>query len=111
MPEARIDISRSFHEGPYVSVGDFVASGHLGGSWQLNEHSHSRIQVTILTRENSFQADWITDAGSKPQKRISGPAVCITPSNQPHAMEWDEAHGALIMMISPDLWHAESQPI
>jgi AraC family transcriptional regulator len=104
MPETRMSsISRSLSQGPYVSVGDYVASGHLGGTWQLNEHNHPAIQVLILSRQNSLRADWLTDCGSKRQNRILGPAVCVTPAYQPHCMEWDEVRGTIMMMIAPDL--------
>src|SRR5215471_12519763 len=50
-----------------------------------------------------MQADWLTDCGRKSQKRIIGPAICVTPASQPHSMEWDEAHGSILILISTDL--------
>jgi len=69
----------------------------------LAEHSHDAIQIAILAPESRMQADWLTDCGRKRQKRILGPAICVTPASQPHSMEWDEAHGSILMIISPDL--------
>jgi AraC family transcriptional regulator len=100
-------ISRSLYAGPHLRVDDFVAKGHLGESWEWAGHSHETTQITILSRQSSLQADWVTDCGSKRRKRISGPAVCVTPAYQPHSMEWDEGHGSIIMMIEPSLLGAE----
>jgi AraC family transcriptional regulator len=104
MPDGRIEsTARQLYEGPHVVVADFPASGRQGSGWQWDEHFHQVIQVTIVSRQSRVQADWLTDCGSKRAKRISGPAICITPANQPHSMEWDEARGTVMMMISPDL--------
>ena len=105
MPHPRVEAtSRMLYNGPYVNVSDFVTSGHVGGAWQINEHSHQAIiQITILPRESCIQADWLTDCGRKCQKRILGPAICVTPACQPHSMDWDEAHGSMMLAISTDL--------
>jgi AraC family transcriptional regulator len=112
MPETRLSpISRSLYEGSSVSVAEFVGSGHLGDMWPLNEHSHAAIQITISSRRTSMRADWLTDCGSKRQRQISGPALCITPAFQPHSMEWDEVRGTMMMMIAPDLLLEDNQSL
>ena len=69
----------------------------------VGEHSHQAIQITIVSRQSCVQADWLTEGGSKCGKRISGPAICITPASQPHSIEWNEARGSIMMTISADL--------
>jgi hypothetical protein len=91
------------YEGPHVSIADFVTSGHAGDAWQQAEHFHEAIQITILSGKNSMQANWLSDSGSKCRRRISGPAICVTPAGQPHSMEWSEAHQCLMMTVSPGL--------
>jgi AraC family transcriptional regulator len=104
MEDVRIGApTRLLYEAPHLSVGDFVSSGHLGEAWQSAEHFHQSIQITILSRRSSLQADWLTVCGSKSCKRISGPAICVTPAFQPHSMEWEEARGSIMIMISPEL--------
>lgn len=107
MSDARITETRSLYEGPHLTVDAFASRGHIGGPWEWCEHTHEATQITILSRQSSLQADWMTDCGSKRCKRITGPAVCVTPATQPHSMEWDEAHGSIIMIVSPSLLGGE----
>jgi AraC family transcriptional regulator len=98
---------RQLYQGPYLRIADFATSGRQGGGWESAEHSHEAIQITIVSAESCVQADWLTDYGSKRAKRISGSAICITPANQPHSMEWNESRGSIMMLISANLLGAE----
>ncbi len=104
---AEVRASNPLYEGPHLRVSEFVEKGHLGGAWEWAAHTHQTMQITIVSRHSSLQANWVNDCGSKRRKRISGPAVCVTPAFQRHSMEWDEAHGSIIMLISPDLLGGE----
>jgi hypothetical protein len=108
MRDGRVEATiRQLYEGPHVRIADFGTSGHQGGGWESAEHFHQAIQITIVSRQSCMQADWLTDCGSKCAKQISGPAICVTPANQPHSMEWNEAGGSLMMTISVDLVREE----
>jgi AraC family transcriptional regulator len=86
-----------------VTCSDFVTLGRKGLPWQLAEHTHETIQVTIISPQSRVRADWLTDCGRKCQKRISGSAICVTPALQPHSIEWDEAFGSMMIAISTEL--------
>ncbi len=103
MAEVVTALSRALCESPHVSMGEFIVQGRLGEPWPVNEHCHEQAQITILTRDNSVCADWISDTGSKRRAKIHGPAVCITPALQPHSMEWNEIGGTMMMMVSAEL--------
>ncbi len=104
MREQRIEPTfKPLYYGPSVRIDDSVGSGHLGGPWHSTEHAHPTIQVTFLSRRSAMQAHWVTDSGSKCEKRILGAGICITPAFQPHSMEWSEIHGAVMMSIATDL--------
>jgi AraC family transcriptional regulator len=104
MHDERVEAtSRVLYEGSHVTCQDFVTSGRKGLPWQWAEHTHEAIQITIISLQSRVQADWLTDSGRKCQKRISGPAICVTPGLQPHSIDWDEALGSMMIVISPEL--------
>ena len=104
MGAARVGtITKLLYESAHLSVDHFVSSGHVGASWQYAEHFHEAIQITVLSRRSSLQADWLTSSGSRRRKQISGSAICVTPALQPHSMEWEEAQGSVGILVSADL--------
>ena len=95
--------TRALYESVHLTVDHFVSSGHIGVPWQCGEHFHKAIQITVLSARSSLQADWLTIAGSRRCKCISGPSICVTPALQPHSMEWREANGSVGILVSADL--------
>lgn len=69
------------------------------GGW----HSHGHTQITVLSPDSGVQADWLTENGSKRRRQIEGSAICVTPGNQPHKIEFSESGGVILMLMAPDL--------
>ena len=94
---------RPLHHGSSVLIDEFVGHAAVGGPWSLTEHAHTGVQVTVLPAGHAMRAHWVSDGGAKSERRLVGPAVCITPIAQPHSMEWDDAHGTVLMEIQTRL--------
>jgi AraC family transcriptional regulator len=110
---ARIQaMTSALYGGPYLKISQFVTKGRWSGTAPAELHAHpEETQITIISRQSSMQVDWVTDLGSKRRKSISGPAICVTPAGQPHAIDGDESGGSILMAVSPALMNAEVQSV
>ena len=101
----RVQAATSYlYDGPFLKINELVTKGRWSATRDSDLHVHSEeTQITIISNRTSLQADWLTDLGSKRRKDILGPAICVTPPAQPHAMDGDEAGGSILIALSPAL--------
>jgi len=64
-------------------------------------HDHPELQITIVAGRSCMQASSSTDCGQPRHKRVSAGEICVTPSSQPHSMDWDETGGSMIVWVPP----------
>lgn len=81
-----------------------IAECETLGDWSGREyplHSHPELQITILADTSCAKVACSTGSGQRHRRRVSGGEICVTPSHQPHTMNWDEASGTVIMCVDP----------
>jgi AraC family transcriptional regulator len=64
-------------------------------------HEHPEVQITILAGRSCMHATASTPSGERRHKLVTAGQICVTPSCQTHAMDWDEAGGSMIVGVSP----------
>jgi AraC family transcriptional regulator len=90
----------TIYDGPSVTIEECV----MLGDWSEGDHplhTHPELQITILAGRSCTQAFSSTDCGQRHHQRVSSGEICVTPSCQPHAMNWYEARGSIIIGVAP----------
>jgi AraC family transcriptional regulator len=85
----------------YLNIEECVTLGDWSGGDYSLVHDHPEVQITILAGRSCMDASSSTDCGQRRHKRVSAGEICVTPSCQPHAMDWHEAGGSMIIGVSP----------
>src|SRR5688572_6029270 len=88
------------YDGPSLDIMECVP-GDFTGYDSTPIHDHPEVQITILAGRSCMEASSSTDCGQRRHKRVSAGEICVTPSSQPHAMDWDEAGGSMVVGVSP----------
>ena len=90
----------TLYDGASLNIEECVTLGDYSREYALL-HDHPEVQITILAGRSGMQASASTDCGQRRHKRVSAGEICVTPSCQTHAMDWDEAGGSMIVGVSP----------
>jgi AraC family transcriptional regulator len=90
----------TIYDGPSLNIEECVTLGDYSREYSLI-HDHPELQITIVAGPSRMQASSSTDCGQRRHKRVSAEEICVTPSCQSHAMDWDEAGGSMIIWVAP----------
>ena len=85
------------YEGPNLMI------EAISGSTGSNLNDHPELQICLLSEYGSLEAEWLTETGKRHRKRFAGPAICVTPGSQPHAMQWSEGVHGFVVGIGANL--------
>ena len=91
----------TIYDGPSLNIEECVTPGDYSGSDLARIHDHPEAQITLLAGRSCMKASSSTACGQRRHKRVSAGEICVTPSSQAHAMDWDEADGSMIVGVSP----------
>src|SRR5215467_9945969 len=75
----------------------------ISGSTRSPLNQHPELQVSIVQHGN-LEVEWLTETGRRFRKRISGPAICVTPGLQSHALQWSDGVRGFVVGVGPDLF-------
>lgn len=87
----------------------FGFSADVAPPQQFSFHHHPEVEILLILNQASAQLRWEDDDGQSKCEHIKAEHLCVLPSHQPHAFQWDRSVQYINILVDPTLLFQKAQ--